>query len=139
MNAKKKFTTGLIKFELENEFDEVFCSFKMNPTDVNLMKRAEEVAEYFNKWQMETANLVSGDELSKYNSIIEEKINYLLGYDATKEVFGEVTATTIFPNGSVFVIELMEFIFEKLEPEIEKRNKNIQAKMQKYTEKYQKK
>ena len=53
MKANKKFNTGVIRFEFEDEDGEVFSSFRMNPTDVNLVKRAEEVSEYFNSLKNE--------------------------------------------------------------------------------------
>ena len=64
------------------------------------------------------------------------KINYLLGYDASSSIFGEITATTITPDGRIFAEIVFEFISEKLAPEIAKRKQNMQSKMNKYTEKY---
>ncbi len=136
--VNKKFNTGIITFTFTNEDDEVFSKFKMNPTDVNLMKRAEEVSEYFSARKNKVEDSVSGADLSKYNDEIEEKINYLLGYDARKDIFGEITATTVSPEGDIFAFVLMDFIIEKLRPEIEKRNENMQSAVAKYTDKYKK-
>lgn len=136
MKANKKFNTGVITFTFTNEDDEVFSSFKMNPTDVNLMKRAEEVSEYFHGRKMDVSDNMTGVELAKLNEEIEEKINYLLGYDAREEIFGEITATTVSEDGEIFANVLMEFILEKLQPEIEKRKQKMQSAMDKYTEKY---
>lgn len=135
--ANKKFNTGRIKFTFSDEDGEVFSSFKMNPTDANVIARAEEVSEYFNKRKLEVDEIASGKDLAKYNKEIEDKINYLLGYDASEEIFGEITATTISPDGEVFGVMLMEFVFEKLKPEIEKRKKNMNAAIDKYTKKYE--
>lgn len=136
--ANRKFNTGKIEFTFTDENDEIFSSFKMNPTDVNLMHRAEEVSDYFSKRKNNVTNTASGAELAEYNKEIEEKINYLLGYDARKEIFGEITATTVSPDGEIFAFVLLDFIMEKLAPEMEKRNKKMQESIAKYTEKYTK-
>ncbi len=135
--VSKKFNTGRIKFTFKDENDEVFSSFKMNPTDANLIARLEEVSEYFEKRKNEISEISSGKDAAKYNREIEDKINYILGYDASKEVFGEITATTISPEGEIFGMVLLDFIAEKLKPEIEKRKKSMNASIDKYTKKYE--
>lgn len=135
--VNRKFNTGRIKFTFTDENGEVFSSFRMNPTDANVIARAEEVSEYFNKRKLEVDEIASGKDLAKYNKEIEDKINYVLGYDASKEIFGEITATTISPDGEIFGVVLMDFIVEKLKPEIEKRKKTMNAAIEKYTKKYE--
>lgn len=135
--VNRKFNTGRIKFTFTDENGEVFSSFRMNPTDANVIARAEEISEYFNKRKLEVDEIVSGKDLAKYNKEIEDKINYVLGYDASKEIFGEITATTISPDGEIFGVILMDFIVEKLKPEIEKRKKTMNAAIEKYTKKYE--
>lgn len=135
--VNRKFNTGRIKFTFTDENGEVFSSFRMNPTDANVIARAEEISEYFNKRKLEVDEIVSGKDLAKYNKEIEDKINYVLGYDASKEIFGEITATTISPDGEIFGVVLMDFIVEKLKPEIEKRKKTMNAAIEKYTKKYE--
>ena len=81
---------------------------------------------------------MSGAELAKINDEIEEKINYLLGYDAKKDIFGEITATTVSPDGEIFAVFVLDFITEKLKPEIEKRKEKMRSSMEKYTGKYAK-
>lgn len=138
MEATRQFNTGLIKFTFTDENGEVFSSFRMNPTDVNLLTRAEEVSDYFEKRKNDISGEVSGAALKAYNDEIEEKINYLLGYEASKDIFGVITATTVNPDGEIFAWVVLDFIAEKLAPEMEKRAKKMQANVSKYTAKYQK-
>ena len=42
-----KIDDGILVFTFTNNEDEVFSSFKLNPTDINVAARAEELAEYF--------------------------------------------------------------------------------------------
>ena len=136
MKANKVLNTGMIKFTFTDEEGEVFSSFRMNPTDVNLMKRTMEVSEYFAKRSNEVGHDI--ESYVAFNNELEEKINYLLGYDASSTIFSEITATTITPEGKIFAEIVFEFIHEKLRPEIEKRKQNMQKAMNKYTEKYSK-
>ena len=138
MKANKRFNTGVITFTFTNEDDEVFSSFKMNPTDINLVKRAEEVSDFFSEKSMKVGENATAAELAAINEEIEEKINYLLGYDAREEIFGNITETTVSEDGEIFANVLFEFILEKIHPEIEKRKQKMQAGVNKYTEKYSK-
>lgn len=83
--------------------------------------------------------VTSGKEMAELNKQIEDKINYLLGYEASKDLFKEpITATTVFGNGQVFAYIVLDKIAEAIAPEIEKRKKKMQAAVNKYTEKYTK-
>lgn len=42
-----KIDDGILIFTFTNNEDEVFSSFKLNPTDINVAARAEELTEYF--------------------------------------------------------------------------------------------
>lgn len=137
MKTNRQFNRGIIKFTFTDEDGEVFSSFKMNPTDVNLMKRAEEVSEYFKNRKEDIPECTGTEELQEFNREIEDKINYLLGYDASSEIFSDdITATTVSQDGKIFAFEIFDFIAEKLEPEIEKRKNSMQKNIDKYTAKY---
>ena len=128
---------GILNFTFTNNEDEVFSSFKLNPTDINVVARAEEVIEYFKQFEDSIQKATSGKEMAELNKQIEDKINYLLGYEASKDLFKEpITATTVFGNGQVFVYIVLDKIVEAIAPVIEKRKKKMQAAANKYTEKY---
>ena len=81
----------------------------------------------------------SNKEAAELNKTIEDKINYLLGYEASKDLFKEpITATTFFANGEMFALIVLSKILDKIKPEIEKRRKKMQEAVNKYTEKYTK-
>lgn len=128
---------GILNFTFTNNEDKVFSSFKLNPTDINVVARAEEVIEYFKQFEDSIQKATSGKEMAELNKQIEDKINYLLGYEASKDLFKEsITATTVFGNGQVFAHIILDKIAEAITPEIEKRKKKMQAVANKYTEKY---
>nr|DAM67193.1 MAG TPA: hypothetical protein [Caudoviricetes sp.] len=130
---------GLFLFTFTNKQGEVFSSFKLNPTDINIAVRAEELEDFFNRMQESIKKVSSRKEIAELNKQIEDKINYLLGYEASKDLFKEpITATTVFGNGQVFAYIVLDKIAEAVEPEIEKRKKKMQAAANKYIEKYTK-
>ena len=128
-----KVSTGIQTYTFTDEDDHVFSSLRLNPTDVNLAARALEVSNWFDhigELKAETA-----EEITKLNKDIEEKISYVLGYDAS-EVFGEVTATTIFTDGTVFAYLILDKIISEIGPAIEKRKERMEKVSEKYLEKY---
>lgn len=134
-----KIDDGIFIFTFTNNQNEVFSSFKLNPTDINVAARAEELEDYFEKLKESIQKVSSGKEMAELNKQIEDKINYLLGYEASKDLFKEpITATTVFGNGQVFAYIVLEKITSAIAPEVEKRSKKMQATVTKYTEKYTK-
>ena len=123
---------GRLRFEIGNAEGEVFSSFRMNPTDVNMIKRCQEVADFFANEAKDAPTGATPEEAAAFNAMIEEKFNYMLGYDASKSLFAELTATTLLPDGRIFALAVMDIIGEAIKPELAKRKKA----MQKYTAKY---
>ena len=100
---------GFLLFTFTNKQGEVFSSFKLNPTDINVAARAEELETFFEQAQESVKNVSSNKEMAEINKQIEDKINYML--DKNNESLG---------------------------PESEKRKKKMQEAVNKYTEKYTK-
>lgn len=134
-----KIDDGILTFTFTNNQDEIFASFRLNPTDVNVAARAEEVSEFFENLEDSVKDVKSTKEAAKLNELIQDKINYLLGYEASKDLFKEpITATTVFGNGQMFANIVLDKVADAIAPEIEKRKKKMQAAVNKYTEKYTK-
>lgn len=134
-----KIDDGILTFTFTNNQNEIFASFRLNPTDVNIAARAEEVSAFFEKMEETVKNVASAKEAAKLNELIQDKINYLLGYEASKDLFREpITATTVFENGQMFANIVLDKVVDAIAPEIEKRRKKMQAEVDKYTEKYTK-
>lgn len=128
-------STGKMKFTFTDEDGEVFSAFRLNPSDVNLAKRCQEVAEQFG--QQKDRQLSTIEDAVAYNTELEEKISYILGYDAKAAVFGEVSATTVLPSGELFAAVVLDTIAKAVEPEIKKRNQKVSEAVAKYTRKYE--
>ena len=133
--TKMDATTGKITVTFTDDDGEVFSTFRISPTDSGVAKRCEDVSIYFKSNKDRKLNTL--DEIVQYNQKIEEKICYILGYDAKKSVFGELSATTVLPDGDIFALVILEKIASIVKPEIEKRKQKMSAAVNKYMKKYQ--
>ena len=116
-----KIDDGILTFTFTNNQNEIFASFRLNPTDVNIAARAEEVSAFFEKMEETVKNVASAIEAAKLNELIQDKINYLLGYEASKDLFREpITATTVFGNGQMVANIVLDQGADAIAPEIEK-------------------
>ena len=67
-----KIDDGILIFTFTNNEDEVFSSFKLNPTDINVAARAEELTEYFEQLKDSIQKVDSGKKMAELNKQIEE-------------------------------------------------------------------
>ena len=66
-----KIDDGILIFTFTNNEDEVFSSFKLNPTDINVAARAEELTEYFEKLKDSIQIVRSGNAVAHLHHQIE--------------------------------------------------------------------
>lgn len=130
--------SGLLKFTFTDSDGDVFASFKLNPADIRLVGRCEEIAKYFGERENVAPQNASMADMVKLDDELEEKICYLLGYDARSTLFDMMSATTILPDGDLFVTKVMQRIQEAVGLELRKRKQNMQKAVNKHTAKYQK-
>ncbi|MGM9628353.1 MAG: hypothetical protein ACI3V4_09740 [Faecousia sp.] len=128
--------TGKMTFTFTDEDGSVFASFRLNPADVGVANRWAEVADFFGKRQDNEISSIA--DVARLNDELEEKICYVLGYDARESIFWEVSATTVLPSGEMFAMVILEAVANAVKPELEKRNKKSEAAIAKYTAKYAK-
>lgn len=129
--------SSLLKFTFSDADGDVIAHFRMNPADVRLAVRCEEVAAFLEEKKNSAPENATVAEIAAYNDMLEEKICYLLGYDAKPTLFGLLSATTILADGDLFAFKVLDKIVEAVEPEIRKRKEKSQAAISKYTAKYQ--
>jgi hypothetical protein len=128
--------SAFLKFTFTDEDGEVFSSFRLNPADIKLGQRCQELAAYFSSLSERIPQTATVEEAVKFNDEMEDKICYLLGYDAKQSLFGQISATSIMADGNMFAVHVMNQIVDAVGPEIEKR-KNAIKKAEQYTAKYQ--
>lgn len=130
--------TSLLKFTFSDEDGEVVASFRMNPADVKLAQRCQEISAYFNNLRDKTPEADTLEDAAKFNDEVEEKICYLLGYDVKQSLFGLISATSIMGDGNLFVVHVMDRITKAVGPEIKKRQQAMAKAVSKHTAKYKK-
>lgn len=128
--------SSFLKFTFSDEDGEIVASFRMNPADVKLAQRCQEVSAYFNNLQNTIADSDTVEDAVKFNDEVEEKICYLLGYDVKPSLFGLISATSIMGDGNLFVVHVMDQITKAVGPEIEKRQQAMANAVSKHTSKY---
>lgn len=135
----KNINSGLLKFTFTDSDGDVFAYFKMNPADVKLAARCEEVSDFFNKKSEIASANPTVEEMAKYSDELTEKIDYLLGYKASETLFGSLMSPiTVLPNGDIFAFVVLETIADAVGTEIRKRKQKMHKAASKYTEKYRK-
>ena len=137
-NTNTNIGSSLLKFTFTDEDGECLASFHINPADIKLGQRCQEVAAFFKSFQAEIPANATMEDAIKLNDLMEDKICYLLGYDAKQSLFGLVSATAIMVDGNMFAYHVLNKITEALGPELKKRQQRVKKAMAKYTEKYEK-
>ena len=125
--------SAFMKFTFTDDDGEIVASFRVNPADIKLARRCQEVSEYLAGLRDKTSETATLDDAVKFNDELEEKICYLLGYDAKQSLFGMISATSIMGDGNMFVIHVVNKITEVVGPEIRKRKQSMAAAVSKHT------
>ena len=131
-------STSLLKFTFSDEEGEVIDSFRMNPADVKLAQRCNEISTFFEDLRDNTPENATLEDAVHLNDELEDKICYLLGYDAKQSLFGLISATSIMGDGNMFVVHVMDQIIKAVGPEIKKRQQAMAKAVSKHTAKYKK-
>lgn len=131
-------STSLLKFTFSDEEGEVIASFRMNPADVKLAQRCNEISTFFEDLRDNTPENATLEDAVHLNDELEDKICYLLGYDAKQSLFGLISATSIMGDGNMFVVHVMDQIIKAVGPEIKKRQQAMAKAVSKHTAKYKK-
>lgn len=130
------YNSGFQVFNFRDEEGELITSFKINPSDIGLMARCEEVSAFFEKEKAYLEDAQTPQQMLEINNAIQQKIDYLLGTEEKTVFVKPLTATTIMPDGRIFAELLMETVLNAVEPEIKKRAESQKKRLDKYTSKY---
>ena len=108
--------------------------FEFRPTDTNIVKRYEEVVEYYNSYQL--PENPSEADMRKAEDDITERISYLIGEDAKETFFSILGAFSPLANGELYMENVLSSIAKVIEKEMNIRTKKVQSRMNKYVAKY---
>ena len=130
--------SSLLKFVFRDEDGDVIASFRMNPADIKLAQRCQDVFDYFSNIAERAGANETLEDAIKFNDEIEEKICYLLGYDVKQSLCGIISATSIMADGNLFVSHVLGKITSAVGAENQKRRQAMAKAVSKHTAKYQK-
>ena len=129
--------SSLVNIRFRDDENNIISSCRINPADVKLAARFEEMADSISSIGDHFPENAGINDMVRINDELEEKICYVLGYDARKDVFGVVSATSIMESGDMFALLLINTIAEAIKPEVEKRNRAMESAAARYAARYQ--
>ena len=130
------FNSGLIKYTFTDSDGEMVASFRLNPTDVRLVRRCEEASKKISDIKKALPKEPGIDEVIAVDEEIEKVFSYVLGYNAGESLFGLISATTVLADGDIFANKVLDRIADTVGAEISKRKQKMMNKAKKYTGKY---
>lgn len=133
-NIEMSVGSALTRINFKDEDGIVVGFLKINLTDVRLVGKLHECAEFFQKYKFDGTSV---EELVRVDQDIAEKFCYVLGYDCRETLFGVLSPTTIMGNGEMFAISVVGKIGEVFSAEIKEKAAARAEAMRKYTQKYQ--
>lgn len=133
-NIEMNVGNALTKIEFKDEDGIVLGFLKINLMDVRLVGKLNDCAEFFKKYKFDGSDT---EKLAALDRDLADKFCYMLGYDCRETLFGVLSPTTIFEDGSMFAIAVLNKISEVFSQEVKERAAARALAMRKYTEKYQ--
>lgn len=125
---------GSKAYTIENKRGKVLGKFEFRPTDTNIVKRYEEVVDFYNSYQL-PENPTETDMRTAEEEIMN-RISYLVGADAKEAFFSILGAFSPLANGELFIENVLSSIAKVIEREMNTRTKKVQSRMNKYVAKY---
>lgn len=99
---------GSIEVEVANKAGEILGTFVFNPTDLDIIKRYENVVNELKK--IKVAENADDKEVFRISDIISEQFNVLLNNDVSKTLFSKCNPLTPLENGEFFYLEVISQI-----------------------------
>ena len=136
MGNKIVIDDGRKEFVIENKLGEELFRFSLNPSDTNIVKRYDEVAEDFARLDdmVKEDNFI--ESLKEAEKFICEKLDFILGYPVSDKFFSLMGAFTPLANGKLYLEVVFETIGNVISSETGARVKKLTANLSKYTRKY---
>ena len=122
-------------YNIKNKQGKMLGRFEFRPSDTNIVKRYEEVVDFFNSFKLpEDAN----ESMETAEKELKEKMSYLIGADADESFFSIMGPFSALASGELFIENVLGAIANVIEREMSVRTKRVQRRMNKYVAKYHK-
>lgn len=122
----------LIRDENQNEIGKI----EIIPTDSDIIKRYEAVAEFFEK--IDIPEDIGEEKYAELADGIKEQFDFLFNYGVSENVFSKCGPLTIISNGDFFFEDVVIKLADIIEKVTDRRIEKKMAKIKKATAKYHK-
>lgn len=119
--------------EIKDPKGNVTGGFYWNPSDLDIVKRCEEVIDAFEKMEVRGE---STEDFFRVSDEVKKQFEYMLNTDV--EALFPVNPLSPRADGLLYAEYLLDVIVKFIESELDVRMKKATARMKKYTDKYKK-
>ena len=122
-------------YNIKNKQGKMLGRFEFRPSDTNIVKRYEEVVDFFNNF---TVPEDTDQAIQTVEKEMTDKMSYLIGGDAGDAFFSIMGPFSALASGELFIENVLGSIAKVIEKELSIRTKQVQRRMNKYVAKYRK-
>ena len=126
---------GSKAYNIKNKQGKILGRFEFRPSDTNIVRRYEEVVDFFNNFSVPEN---TDQAMKTAEKEMTEKMSYLIGADAEEAFFTIMGPFSALASGELFVENVLGAIAKVIEKEMDVRTKRVQRRMNKYVAKYHK-
>lgn len=120
-------------YNIKNKQGKLLGKFEFRPSDTNIVKRYEEVVDFFNNFKAPDNTEESVKEVEKE---MVDKISYLIGGNAEESFFSILGPFSALASGELFIENVLSSVASVIEREMSVRTKKVQRRLNKYVQKY---
>lgn len=128
--------TGALMVNLRDNTGEVIGQFRFNPTDLDILQRANVFIEKMNSIAVPSAE--DYEALQEVTSQVKELFDYLLNYKVSDQIFAKCNPFSPNTEGDFYCEVVMDGIAKIIEDTMGKRIEKKRVKIQKAVAKYHK-
>lgn len=123
-------------YDIVNKNGKWLGKFEFRPADTNIIKRYEEVVEFYNNYKVPEGKDLTVEERNKVEKEVIDKMSYLIGADAGEAFFTILGAFSPLASGEFFIENVLKSISKVIEQELAVRTSKVQRRVNKYVAKY---
>lgn len=139
MAKQVKTNVAVEEYEFLDANDNVMFKIALNPGDVGIASRYEEVVDYLNGLTVPTSDGVDiGDELDKIKEELGEKLDNVFNMPISSQIFSVMHPFAVLADGKLYIEEIVDKICGVIESELNVRTKKVQSRLAQYAAKYHK-
>ena len=122
-------------YDIVNKRGKKLGEFEFRPSDTNIVKRYEEVVDFFNNFSLPEDSEKAMQESESEN---QDETGDFWEDDAEEAFFSIMGPFSVLASGELFIENVLNAIAKVIEKEMSVRTKRVRRRMNKYVAKYHK-